>query len=168
MAGQEDYGDLGGEEPGGGAGLGGELVGAGWGVGQDEGEEPALLVAGGLRARVGVALGAGGGQVVQVTEDGLADPAELAVVEAGAGLAQPAPGHPRADPQRVLQSVEGAALVRGRAADDPEFFQDGLHRAVRLGDVPDEAGHGGGHRVGQALLAVGKRRTGVRPRRRAL
>ncbi len=113
-----------------------------------------MLVPGGLDAGLRVAAGAGGGQVVQVAEDGLADPAELAAVEGGAGLAQPAPGHPRAEAQRVLQAVEGASVARRGGADGLEFLQDGPDRAVRLGDVGDEAGHGAGDRVGQPLPVI--------------
>ena len=113
-----------------------------------------MLVSGGLEAGLGVATGAGGGQVVEVAEDGLADAAELAAVEGGAGLAQPAPGYPGAEAQRVLQAVEGASFAGRGSPDGLEFLQDGPHRAIRLGDVGDEAGHGAGHRVGQALLVI--------------
>ena len=108
----------------------------------------------GLHARLSVTLGARRGQLIQVPEDGLADAAELAPVEPGVGLAQPAPGHPRAQPQRVLQRVEGPALAGRRAADGAELRRDGPGRLVRPGDVRDEAGDGAGHRVGEPLLVV--------------
>jgi len=76
-------------------------------------------------------------------------------LEAGLGVATGAGGG---------QAVEGASFAGRGRSDGLEFLHDRLDRAVRLGDVGDEAAYGPDDGRGLG----GKCRTSLRPRPREL
>ncbi len=109
-------------------------------VGDEQVEQPppaALHFTTGLGARLGEALGAGGGQFVEVQEDGLTDPGEHVGVEAAApgGQVQPAPGDTGTESQRRLERLEAASFGRLDAADVAEQLRRPFARRRGIGDL---------------------------------
>jgi hypothetical protein len=104
-------GDLPGQRPAGGLGEVRDRVVRGRWVHDDQVEQPppaAFHLARHLRGGLGIPPGAGVGELVEVQEDGLTHRREHAAVHGAARgpLAEPAPGHPGAEAQRVLQWLQ--------------------------------------------------------------
>ena len=134
-------------------------------IGDDQVEQPAaapLQLACGLRAGLGETFRAGGGELVQVQEQGLTHRSDRVDAQAAADrlLTQHPPGDPGPEPQRRLERLQAAALGRLDPADVPEQLRGRLARGPRVGDLQDELPdglvHGAAHRAGVDVV--------VRPR----
>jgi hypothetical protein len=133
--------------PGRSPGGGGDVAGVGRRIAEQKGHQltatsPTYVLDLGLRLRV--ALDRIGGELVDVGEDRLGEQRERLGTDVGAtaGVGEPTPRHPRADPVGGLQGIEGAAGLLLAATEGEVDLASRITARVRVADHRDELGEG--------------------------